>query len=219
MEGDARPKTGTPSRAPGADPLADVARRAVQGERAAVRALVEAVSPRVLGVARRILGATHPDVDDVTQESLMAILRAMPAFAGESTVLHYATRIAARTCLASRKRVRAQAEHRQSFAAEPDEQTPPEGMRPADKVVSERRRSEIRELLQTLPEEQAETIVLRTVLGMSLEEVAEATGTPLNTVRSRMRLAKEALRKRIDGLAPELVAWQRSWGGKAEVEP
>jgi RNA polymerase sigma-70 factor (ECF subfamily) len=30
-----------------------------------------------------------------------------------------------------------------------------------------------------------------------MEEVAEATGVPLNTVRSRLRLAKEALRRRI----------------------
>ena len=35
------------------------------------------------------------------------------------------------------------------------------------------------------------------MLGWSLKEIAAATDTPLNTVRSRMRLAKEALRKRV----------------------
>jgi RNA polymerase sigma-70 factor (ECF subfamily) len=38
------------------------------------------------------------------------------------------------------------------------------------------------------------------VLGWSLEEVASATGVPVNTVRSRVRLAKEALRRRIEAL-------------------
>jgi RNA polymerase sigma-70 factor (ECF subfamily) len=36
------------------------------------------------------------------------------------------------------------------------------------------------------------------MLSWSLEEVASATGAPVNTVRSRVRLAKEALRKRIE---------------------
>jgi RNA polymerase sigma-70 factor (ECF subfamily) len=31
-----------------------------------------------------------------------------------------------------------------------------------------------------------------------MQEVADATGAPVNTVRSRLRLAKEALRRRIE---------------------
>jgi DNA-directed RNA polymerase specialized sigma24 family protein len=49
------------------------------------------------------------------------------------------------------------------------------------------------------------------VMGFSLGEVADATGTPLNTVRSRIRLAKEALRRRIEGDA--------SLRGLLEVDP
>src|SRR5690606_15982604 len=108
--------------------------------------------------------------------------------------------------LAARKRARAQSERRHTFAMENDEHTPPEGMRPADNTVARRRREEVQRLIDTLPGEQAETLVLRTVLGMSLAEVAESTGVPLNTVRSRMRLAKDALRKRIEEMAPELAA-------------
>jgi DNA-directed RNA polymerase specialized sigma24 family protein len=35
------------------------------------------------------------------------------------------------------------------------------------------------------------------MLGFSVEEVADACAAPVNTVRSRLRLAKEALRDRI----------------------
>jgi len=58
-----------------------------------------------------------------------------------------------------------------------------------------------------LPEAQAEALALRVALGWSLKEIADATSTPLNTVRSRLRLAKEALRRRIGddpGLADQL---------------
>ena len=39
---------------------------------------------------------------------------------------------------------------------------------------------------------------MRIVLGFSLEEIATQSGAPLNTVRSRLRLAKERLRSRIE---------------------
>ena len=39
---------------------------------------------------------------------------------------------------------------------------------------------------------------MRVVLGWSLEEIAAHTQVPVNTVRSRLRLAKEAMRRRIE---------------------
>jgi RNA polymerase sigma-70 factor (ECF subfamily) len=56
----------------------------------------------------------------------------------------------------------------------------------------------LRTLLEELPEIQAETFALRVALGYSMQEVAAATGAPVNTVRSRLRLAREALRRRIE---------------------
>jgi RNA polymerase sigma-70 factor (ECF subfamily) len=56
----------------------------------------------------------------------------------------------------------------------------------------------MRELLAELPPEQAEALAMRVVLGWSLEEIAVQSRAPLNTVRSRLRLAKESLRKTIE---------------------
>jgi DNA-directed RNA polymerase specialized sigma24 family protein len=69
----------------------------------------------------------------------------------------------------------------------------------------EDQRQVMRDLLADLPGEQAEALALRVVLGWwSLEEVARAYGIPTNTVRSRVRLAKEAPRRRIEA-TPGLV--------------
>lgn len=51
--------------------------------------------------------------------------------------------------------------------------------------------------LRELPEEQRETVFLRVWSGMTLQEIAEATETPLNTVASRYRYALEKLRERL----------------------
>jgi len=157
---------------------------------------VQALAPQLLGVARRILGPGDADAEDAAQESLIAVVRALRDYRGESSFGYYAKRITVRTCIAVRKRRQSRGRTLSSYgrlAARSDEPAP------SDSAASARRRAIVRDLLETLPIEQAETLTLRVVLGMSLAEVAQATGAPVNTVRSRIRLAKEALRKRIEG--------------------
>ncbi len=176
------------------DLLLALAAAAAEGDRTATRMLVEALAPRMLGVARGILGPSHPDVEDAAQESLLAVLNALPAFRGDCGVIHYATRIGVRSCMALKRRGRREPIAVEDPAGSPGARTVTQG----EPVVVARRRAEIRELLDTLPEPQAETLALRVVLGLSMQEVATSTGVPLNTVRSRLRLAKEALRRRIE---------------------
>ena len=51
--------------------------------------------------------------------------------------------------------------------------------------------------LRELPEEQREVVTMRVWSGMTLDEIATATGAPLNTVASRYRYALEKLRERL----------------------
>lgn len=178
-----------------ADPLLADAQRAAAGDRDALRRVLRALAPRLLATIRAVVGASSPEVEDVLQESLMAVSGALASFRGESTLTHYACRIAARTAIAARKRRAG----RELLASDEDERERAfEGPSPAQAVLAGRQRRVLRELLMELNEDQAETLTLRVVLGMSLDEVARATGVPLNTVRSRVRLAKEALRRRIE---------------------
>lgn len=57
--------------------------------------------------------------------------------------------------------------------------------------------------LGELPEEQREVVIMRVWSGMTLEEVAAATGTPLNTAASRYRYALEKLRERLQPIHKE----------------
>jgi RNA polymerase sigma-70 factor (ECF subfamily) len=178
---------------PDRDALAELAHASCRGDANATRRLLAALAPHVLRAARAVLGPDDPDVDDAAQESLVALVRALPAFRGECTVTHYGVRIAVRTCLAARRRREEQRRRLHALASEPPPPPPTAG---PDAPV--RRRELLRELLRELPEAQAEALALRTVVGLSMEEVARATDAPVNTVRSRLRLAKEALRRRIE---------------------
>lgn len=177
------------------------AREAAAGDTIAARKLLERVAPRVVRTVRAAMGARHPEVEDAVQLALIGFIQALPSFRGECDPSLFAARIAVRTAGAVRRRSRTRTS-RLDGSVEVDalEGKPTE-------LAASRRRAAFRSLLDDLPEAQAEALALRFMAGWSLAELAEATGAPLNTVRSRLRLGKEALRRRIHGdpaLAAEL---------------
>lgn len=176
--------------------LLALARSAALGDAQATTSLLKSIAPRVAAVVRVVLGRHDPEVDDVVQQSLIAFVQALPSFRGECQPPRFASRIAVRTAMASRRRSRTRRERRDDLV---DIDALATGARnPSAMALAARRTALLRELLYQIPEEQAEALALRVVLGWTLEEVASATGAPQNTVRSRVRLAKEALRRRIE---------------------
>lgn len=180
-----------------------LARRAAAGDDAATREFLDHMWPTIRRVVAGVLGAHNADVDDVVQQSFMALVRALPAFRGECHAAGYASRIALHVALRARRRARIERTRRENLALFPDDTA--RAPSPSDEAASEERKRLLRDLLEDLPEEQADALGLRVVLGWSLEEVASATGAPVNTVRSRVRLAKEALRRRIEAV-PHLAS-------------
>jgi RNA polymerase sigma-70 factor, ECF subfamily len=181
---------------PGTDPLLELIEGARAGDSIATSELLAALAPPLLRAVRALLGPTHPDVEDLLQEVLVAVIDALPSFRGESTFLHFAIRIAARKATSVRRRSHAiVAWLERLYRGERALSVGPHS--PGEETLADRRRALLRTLLGELPDAQSEALVMRVALGYSLEEIAALTRTPLNTVRSRLRLAKEAARARI----------------------
>lgn len=178
------------------DPLAELLDDANAGDRDKLGQILAATAPAVLAVVRVILGSDNPDVPDVAQESLLAVKDALRTFRGEASLTQYARQIAVRTALASRRGRGARDRLLERFRRE--SASTGEADPAIDPVLRARRTAAFRGLLDDLPEEQAETFALRVVLDYSLDQVAAATGAPVNTVRSRVRLAREKLKQRIE---------------------
>ena len=66
-----------------------------------------------------------------------------------------------------------------------------------DKMVAEQIESDVRRLVELLPEEQREVVVMRYYSGMSFQEIADQTGVSINTALGRMRYALINLRNMI----------------------
>lgn len=181
------------SQVAGHDALGALATRAAAGERGAQRTLLCAVAPSLLKVIRGALGQYHPDIDNVFQETCLALLRALPRFRGECTTLYFACRIAALTAMNARRRTLAA----KTVDYDACEDQSPDESSPAEDALQARQRQVLRQLMDELPPERAEVLVLHVMLGYTVDETSAATQVPVNTVRSRLRRALNALRERL----------------------
>ncbi|MFZ5891394.1 MAG: RNA polymerase sigma factor [Myxococcota bacterium] len=158
--------------------------RAGAGDREAQRVLVT----RLMGRANRLAQAllrNREDAFDASQAALLGILRSAANFRGDSSVERWADRIVVRTALRLSRARRRGAPTQISESAAPS--TPPR---------SEARVS-AREYLKQLPEAQRSVLLLRSGFGYSIDEIAELTQTSINTVKDRLKRAKDAMRREL----------------------
>jgi RNA polymerase sigma-70 factor (ECF subfamily) len=169
-----------------------------------MRALLTAVAPVVARAARRVLGRANPDAEDVAQQSLAAFVEGLQTYRAESTVKHFAERIAVYRALTARRDAQVQQRHLTPALAL-DELVA--DIVPAHDVAlaGRHRRELLLEALETLSSVQAEALALHFLFDHTIGEIAGMMGTPEETVRSRLRLGKQSLRARIMG-DPRLAA-------------
>lgn len=67
-----------------------------------------------------------------------------------------------------------------------------------DRMISEQTADDIRALVEMLPIEQREVVILRHYMDMSFKEIADQTGVSINTALGRMRYALINMRKLIE---------------------
>jgi RNA polymerase sigma-70 factor (ECF subfamily) len=169
--------------------LSDLARRAARGDARLTERLFLALLPRVRNLVRYLIRGDH-DVDDFSQEALLTILRGLESYRGEGEFRAWADRIVARSVFAARKR---RSERPTDTECTVGHELNQGSMAPPPDSYCERR--QVVAHLDTLPDNQRAVLVLHYVLGMTVPEVSVEIGAPEETVRSRLRLGKDRLRR------------------------
>lgn len=159
------------------------------GDRGAFDVLVERETGAVYRACLRVLGRPH-DAEDVTQESFVAAYRAISTYRGEGSLRAWLMRIATRQAFRRLAQRRPTAE----LDAIPEPRLADATGEPTRLLLAQEGQRAIRDAVASLAEPYREVVALRFFADLSLMEVAEATGRPLNTVKTHLRRGLERLR-------------------------
>jgi RNA polymerase sigma-70 factor (ECF subfamily) len=186
------------------DETKSLAARARAGDQAALNALLERHLETVYRFVSVKLGAAHPALDDIVQETLIGASRSIRGLRGETNA-----QVAGWLLSIARHKV---ADHLRGQYSHPHDSL--EGtagsqladpQRPVDEQVMARQRAEqLRQAMRLLTPEQEEVLVLRFVLGFGISEVADITRRPAGAVKSMQHRALASLQQL---LGPEQLAW------------
>jgi RNA polymerase sigma-70 factor, ECF subfamily len=135
----------------------------------------------------RWLVRNEQDAQDVVQEAYLRAFRFFDGFHGGDgrAWLMAIVRNASRTHLQ-------QASHREAAAEFDEDQHSPfaSSVGPEARMIQQSSIDAVRQCIEELPSEYKEALVMREMEEMSYKEIAEATGSPIGTVMSRLARAR-----------------------------
>jgi RNA polymerase sigma-70 factor (ECF subfamily) len=134
------------------------------------------------------LGVPSSQVDDVVQEVFMVVHRRMGDFEARSSLKTWIYGITLRVARVHRAKYR----RAQGEAMDLEQAPAPEASRPDKQAANAESVQLVQAILEGLDEDQREVFVLAELEELFAPEIARALGVKLNTVYSRLRLARVA---------------------------
>ncbi|MFE3739753.1 RNA polymerase sigma factor [Streptomyces sp. NPDC059134] len=167
---------------------------AQDGDENAFRTVYRAVHPRLLGYLRTLVG--EPDAEDVASEAWLQIARDLGRFTGDADRFRgWAARIARNRALdhlrmrGRRPAVGADETELTGRAADSDT---------ADEAMEALATGRTMELIARLPQDQAEAVVLRVVVGLDAKTAAQTLGKRPGAVRTAAHRGLKRLAELLD---------------------
>ena len=160
--------------------------RIVRGEEAALAELYGRFSQRAFGVARRVL-RNDAEAEDILQDTFLEIWRSATRYDPRRAAPERWILTMIRTRAIDRLRQNgARGRLRDNLTAQPLVDAVVE---PDAQVGARREAQRLRAALDELPTEQRQVLEQAYDAGLTQSEIAASTGTPLGTVKTRMRIA------------------------------
>jgi RNA polymerase sigma-70 factor, ECF subfamily len=211
-EGSDSRRRGRPSAAPDGlppqsdEPLRDIdgalVARALEGQAVAFELLVVKYQRRVAATVRRYVRDARI-AEELTQEVFLRVYRALGEFSSDGNFAAWLFTIARNTA-SSYLRSGQNRQDDQPLEPDPDA-IPPSGQRaapPEEELMARELFALIDAEIAALPRAQREALLMREIDGLDYRSIAAATGQPVNTIKSHIFRAREAL---ATGIAPLLA--------------
>jgi RNA polymerase sigma factor (sigma-70 family) len=146
--------------------------------------------PRLQRHARRLLD-TADEANDATQDAWLSITGGLGKLSDPALFRRWAYRIVTRRC-ADRIRKLQRIRKSEAPAAKPGASAAPD---PVTATIEHEEIDQLRAAIRSLPTERRLVLSLLYVDGLTVAEIASALEIPTGTVKSRLRLARQELRR------------------------
>ncbi len=178
-------------------PDEDLLARYGAGDQAAAAELARRLTPRVLGVASRLLG-DRADAEDVAQEAMLRLWRIAPEWRrGEAQVSTWLYRVTSNLCT---DRLRRRRPVPLEAAGDPASDAPSAEAG----LLATARQQALDQALAGLPDRQRQAVVLRHIEGLANPEIAQIMQIGVEAVESLTARGKRALAAALAGRKREL---------------
>lgn len=165
-------------------------KKAAKGDIHAFEELYQNTSEYVYNVAWRVINK-HEDVEEVVQEVFLLIYRKLKDFRFEASFKTWVYRITVNTAIDYLRKTSPEKEKTVGYSEQIPNATVPNEIE--EKINDEYRKKTVKSVLKILSPEQRTCIVLRNIEDLSYQEIANILEININTVRSRLRRARETL--------------------------
>jgi len=173
--------------------LATLVRSMAEGHQEALARLYDETASMVNGLLLRILA--HPqDAEEVLLDVFMKAWKYAASYSEKRGSVQAWLLIMARNSAIDRIRAKKAQPATLSFEPEAFPEPVSADATPEEASVIEERRRRVQRVLNELPREQREVVVLSFFGGLTHAELAERLGEPLGTVKSRVRMGLHKLR-------------------------
>jgi RNA polymerase sigma-70 factor, ECF subfamily len=197
-----------------------VLQRAQQGDAAAVGELWRDANPMLLRYLRVTAGQ---DAEDIASATWLRAAEGFDSFSGgEPGFRRWLVTIARNTHLDDVRRASRRREQVSEDVAELVEQGPERGADPAVHVEERMSTRRALRLIESLPPDQAELVMLRVVVGLDVGDVAAVTGRSPGSVRVAVHRALRRLRGLLEQEATSTAsqsAGRSGWAEQGRVTP
>jgi RNA polymerase sigma-70 factor (ECF subfamily) len=169
--------------------------RVVRRDASALRVLYDRHGAKAMAIAVRILHSSS-EAEEIVQETFVEVWRRAPEYDRARGSASSWIAAIARSRAIDRLRSRGTADRTaRDLAREPEAPA----TSPLEDVEHRRWRERIQSALGTLPDEQRAVLEQAYFEGLTQREIADKTGQPLGTVKTRVRLALEKLGQLLGG--------------------
>lgn len=177
--------------------------KAVHGDNHAFEQLVQIYQNKVYALSFRYMG-NEDDAYDMAQESFIKAYRSLRSFKGDSSFGTWIYRITTNVCLDEIRRRKRRIvplsldEPVATLDGQEIEKEIADNSLAADRIYEQKEFSEyLQGLLDEMKPEHKTAIILRDVMELSYEEIAEVLNCSIGTVKSRISRARSVLQKKL----------------------